>query len=546
VKRKTAFFYVGILTTVLFFAPLNAATSKSELYRKAGQLMWVGYHNLKQLAEIKPAGVVLYGWNLENAREAKSAIEQIHEQETQMGLERSVVALDHEGGRVMRFKSGLSVVPDAAALAATQDPNIVEKISFLMARELKNIGVDINFAPVMDRGDAKSFLENRVWGDDPEKITQMTSAFLEGHLRGGTFPMPKHFPGHGRQALQDAHFLTPINSQSKAQLMQEDLLPFLHAMNDPRTPALMTAHVEMLAFGREPASISKKVLSDFLRRELGYNGFLLSDDLEMGGAGEGARSVDVAELAIKSLKSGVDSVLVVWSREDQLRVRDRIVAAMTTGELSEKLVDEKIAHVQMLKEKVQSTKELSSKNRSLSYDEKKMLVDQAWANSQSWILGNELSVRKLTASKNWTVIAPSGPYEKIWKTFRPHDRFVRVDFSKGDDAKALALLERKNREENPIALITFPLHRDGGEWVRNLTQFFNKNYNSATSNAPILWIHLGTQPVKVSKVEKPRKPFSLVLLNSTLPASLRHFMSVLSSEDPSWNSVSQNFSLYSQ
>lgn len=537
--RMRLFCSAGMLLT------LHVATGKiaevpqlGALKKKAGQLMWVGYHNLEQIKEIQPSGVVFFGWNIKTAKELQQAVKAIREQEKVMGLTRALTALDHEGGRVVRLKRGLSFIPDAAALGATRDTELVEKVSFIMARELKQIGVDINFAPVMDRGDARSFLENRVWGEDTESVTQMTQAFLEGHIRGGAFPFPKHFPGHGPHAFQDTHFIKSVNKQTKEKLLLEDLPPFLQAMRDPRIPAVMTAHVEMQAFDRNPASLSKKVISDFLRKELGYSGFILSDDLEMGSIT--SQSFDVAELAIKSLQSGVDAVLFVWNKADQLRVRDRIVRALMSGELSESDVDQKIARIQKLREKVLQIKYESNKYPAVPIAEKRDTLEQAWVNSQSWVLGTEDQLlRNLKSNEKWTVLMPPGPYAKVWKEFRPQDRLIKADSKRGEYSLLLKFLEKKSKTQHPLVVLTPPLHEDGGEWVRKLSQFFNKSYKDPNSTAPMLWVHMGVLPVKVSRIEKPLKAFSLVHLNSATSQGLRHFLRVLGSRGNSWNSVSQ-------
>lgn len=533
-----------LLSGMLLTSTSRATSEKSteELKRIAGQLMWVGYHNLEQIKEIQPSGIVFFGWNINTAQELQNAVKNIREQEKVMGASRALTAIDHEGGRVMRLKRGLSAVPDAAALGATRDTDLVEKVSFIMARELKNMGVDINFAPVMDRGDARSFLENRIWGSDSTAVTQMTSAFLEGHIRGGTFPFPKHFPGHGPHAFQDSHFIKAVNYQSKEKLLSEDMPPFLQAMGDLRIPALMTAHVEMQAFDRMPASLSKSVLSDFLRKELGYKGFILSDDLEMGSLA--SQSVDVSEVAIQSLVSGVDSVLVVWNQADQLRVRDRIVRALQSGELSEAEVNLKLSRIQTLRQKVLRIKHESLKNPSLSIAQKRDFIEQAWLNSQTWILGSEtnlLNNMDPNSKEPWTVLLPR-LYASTWRKFRAQDKLVITEVDKGEYTQFLNVLESKHKGLNPVVIVSPPLHRDGGEWVKNLSRFFNRSYKDPHHKAPILWIHMGMLPLKVSRIESPKKPFSLVHLNSSTSMSLRQFLRVLGSRANSWNSVSQRYS----
>ncbi len=526
----------------LSFHFLEAQSSLELLQRKAGELLWVGFHSLDQIKNLQPSGVVFFGWNTIDSSQLKKNIQSLKKLESEKGL-RILSAIDHEGGRVQRLKKGLSFIPDAAALAASKDTELAENISFLMSRELYDLGVDINFAPVMDRGNSLNFLANRLWGEDSESITQMTQAFIEGHLRGGTLPFPKHFPGHGMMAFQDAHFLPIKNPESKKSLIDKDLLPFKKVMSDSRLAGMMSAHVEISSLDPKPASLSKKVMTEFLREELGYQGFILSDDLEMTAAREGNKNL--SELVIESLQAGVDAVLIVWSQKEQLLARDRIVKAIQSGELSEKEIDLKISRLKILQRKIYETQNKSLKIPSLSSHEKEELLDQAWTASQEWIIGNQKTFQQWSTplqKTSWHVISPPGAYAKIWKTFRPQDIVQVHNHLKAANQKQLNKLEKKLSQSTPLVFLTPPLHEDGGQWARGITKLLNFAYSNPHSTAPLLWIHMGSNPVKVTQTEKLSKAMSLVLLHSDTTVSLRHFMTMLSSGYQPWKSVSQRSS----
>ncbi len=537
-KKSFYIFACALLFSLNF---LNAESSLEILQKKAGQLLWVGYHSLDQIKNIQPSGVVFYGWNSDDSKQLKKTIQNLRTLEKEKNI-KFLTAIDHEGGKVQRIKKGLSFIPDASALAATKDTELVEKISFLMSRELADLGVDINFAPVMDRGDSLNFLANRVWGEDGEVITRMTQAFINGHLRGGTFPFPKHFPGHGMNAFQDAHFLPIINPESKVSLLDQDLLPFKKVIEDPRLAGMMSAHVEISSLDHKPASLSKKVMTEFLRKELGYEGFILSDDLEMTAAREGNKNL--SELVIESLKAGVDAVLIVWSKKEQLQARDRIVQALQNGELSEEEIDLKISRLQKLQTKISKNQNESLNFASYNTKEKNELLDQAWIASQEWILGSESTFQqwsKPLEQTKWNVIVPPGSYAKTWKSFRPQDSIHIHDHRKGENQALLSLTEKKLSQQTPIAILTPPLHQDAGQWVKGLTRLLNAAYQSPFTKAPILWVHMGSNPVRVPRIENPNKTISLLLLHSGTDTSLRHFMTMLSSNAQTWKSVSPRY-----
>jgi beta-N-acetylhexosaminidase len=539
VKKSFLIFAYAHLFSLNF---LHSQSSLELLQKKAGQLLWVGYHSLDQLKKIQPSGVVFYGWNSENSNQLQKNIQNLRNLEKEKNI-KFLTAIDHEGGKVQRIKKGLSFIPDASALAATKDTDLVEKISFLMSRELADLGVDINFAPVMDRGNSLNFLSNRVWGDDSEAITQMTQSFLEGHIKGGTLPFPKHFPGHGMNAVQDAHFLPIINPESKVSLLDKDLLPFKKVIEDQRLAGMMSAHVEISSLDHKPASLSKKVMTEFLRKELGYEGFILSDDLEMTAAREGNKSL--SELVIESLQAGVDAILIVWSEKEQLQARDRIVQAILKGELSEEEVNLKISRLQKLQLKVLEVQQKSLTNPSLTNIKKNELLDQAWISSQDWIIGSENSFQqwaKPLEKTKWNVIVPPGSYSKIWKEYRPQDNVYIHDHRLGQNKNILNRLQKNLTLETPLVLLTPPLHEDAGQWSKGLTKLLNVAYESPTTTSPVLWVHMGTNPLKTSRLLNPQKKVSLVLLHSATYTSLRHFMAMLSSIDLSWKSVSQRSS----
>ncbi len=536
-------FYVFLIGSHFLLPPtlLFAKSTPSELRDKAGQLLWVGYHSLEQIQKLKPSGVMYFGWNIRTAYELRDSISQLRKLESEKKLPPFITAIDHEGGNVTRLQRGLSYFPDAKALAASNDTELIQNVSYVMGRELRITGVDVNFAPVLDLGDARSFLENRVWGDNAEDVTKFTRAFIAGHLEAGVMPLPKHFPGHGVKAAQDSHFLTPFNPSTYAELKKNDFSPFQKLFSFFNLTALMMAHVELTAIDRQPASLSSRVMHDVLRNRLGYKGLILTDDLEMGALESSTSNNEIPEIAIKSLKSGADSVMIVWSQDLQLKVRDRIVKAMQSGELSELDVDEKILRIKNLKTKIAELKKSTQKVKADVMQNRPELASEAWARSREWILGSEVEMKKQLEehfAMPWLVYLPAS-YKKQWLKVRPQDEVKELsELSKFNEEK---FIKKSNR---PLFMLTPPLHKDKAMGIRSVITQMNKLYKNPLLNTPVIWAHMGAKPIKLKSNSKPSKPFSLVLLNSSTALGLRNFLKMLSSGESTWNSVSQRSSSF--
>jgi beta-N-acetylhexosaminidase len=241
---------------------------KLSLEEKIGQLLFVGVRDETQLKEIKAGGVALFSWNIRNAESARKVIQKIKKIYFEHQLTPTFLGVDHEGGRVIRMRSGVTPIPDPLAIGSTLNTEYAEEIGRLAGKELKNLGFNTNFAPVLDLGNARSFLQNRVWGSDPKIVSQMTLAFIKGLDEMNVLSVAKHFPGHG-SSIVDAHLGRPLVKKSWEELWHWDLWPFRKAI-EANVPAMMTAHAEIPVLTKGPASVSKKILTQLLRQHLGY------------------------------------------------------------------------------------------------------------------------------------------------------------------------------------------------------------------------------------------------------------------------------------
>lgn len=296
------------------------------------------------LAEHPPGGVVLFKRNIRSAGQLRRLNEEIHA--TGAGV-RPIVALDHEGGRVDRLPRPFTHFPPAAVVGAHRDPRLVEAVGRAMGRELRAVGIDLDFAPVLD---VWSNPRNRVIGDrafatEPARVARLGLALARGLARAGVLSCGKHFPGHGA-SVGDSHFVLPRVRRSRRALTAVELLPFARAIR-AGIPALMTAHVVYPALDpRRPATLSSRICRDLLRGRLGFQGILFSDDLEMNAV---AAHSSPARSAVAALRAGCDMLLVCQSLDVARAAMRGVEEAVAKGTLPPGDVASALGRIQALR-----------------------------------------------------------------------------------------------------------------------------------------------------------------------------------------------------
>jgi beta-N-acetylhexosaminidase len=252
-------------------------------------------------------GVILFARNFESPLQVKALTAQIRELRTPALL----IAVDHEGGRVQRFREGFSAIPPMRTLGELWDRDVTvaareaARIGHTIAGELRAHGVDFSFTPVLDVDHGESaVIGDRAFHRNPNAIAHLASALCDGLRAGGMAAVGKHFPGHGHVAA-DSHTELPVDDRPLAGIVADDLVPF-GTLIARGLEAIMPAHVVYSAVDKDPAGFSQKWLREILRGRLGFDGLIFSDDLGMAGAqGVG----DLVARADASVAAGCDMVL---------------------------------------------------------------------------------------------------------------------------------------------------------------------------------------------------------------------------------------------
>jgi beta-N-acetylhexosaminidase len=230
-----------------------------------------------------------------------------------------IVSLDQEGGLVARLRGLVTDLPPMRDLGSLRDARLCADLGEMMGDELASLGFNVDYAPVMDvdTNPENPVIASRAFSDDPDAVAQLAGAFATGLLVAGVVPCVKHFPGHGDTSL-DSHVDLPVLDCNLSRLESVELIPFRGAVR-AGLPLLMTAHIVVSALNPDhPASLSRAIVTDLLRDDMGYQGVVITDDLEMAAV---AQRFSIAERVTLALMAGVDLFLICHTADDQSEAR---------------------------------------------------------------------------------------------------------------------------------------------------------------------------------------------------------------------------------
>lgn len=317
---------------------------------KISQMLMVGFDGrrapdyiLQWLASGRIGGVYLFARNIESPAQVKRLAQSCH----QAAKYPILVGIDQEGGAVARLRAGFSESPGAMALGAAGDARLAEEIAFMLGREMAALGINWNFAPVADIAHNKEnpSIGTRSPGADKDLVRKMVLAQVKGFLRAGVAPTVKHFPGLGNTAI-DTHEALAKATGSLRYLYEEDLIPFLGAIKAD-VPCIMTTHVMYEELdARYPATLSARVIEGLLRTQLGYEGLVCTDCMQMKAIANGWGAGESAVLAVLA---GVDVLLFSHSRAKQEAARAALLHAAETGRIAPERIEQSLACIQAVK-----------------------------------------------------------------------------------------------------------------------------------------------------------------------------------------------------
>ncbi len=291
-------------------------------------------------------GAILFSRNFEDVHGARGLVRMLRELKTPEPL---LLAVDQEGGRVQRLRAPFPELPPMRRLGEIGRKTLALKAGELLADALMALGFHQDYAPVLDvdSNPANPVIGDRSFSNDPSKVARLGAAFIEGLQSRGIAGCGKHFPGHG-DTHQDSHHELPRLAHGRERLDQVELFPFRAAVR-AEVAAIMTAHIVFEALDPSvPATLSEHVLEPILRRELGYQGVIVSDDLEMRAI---ADNYGIEDAAVRAIRAGCDQLLICHQPALIESAHGALVRAVQTGNLAKARLLEAASRVQALKER---------------------------------------------------------------------------------------------------------------------------------------------------------------------------------------------------
>ena len=326
----------------------------ARLRRQVGQLIVSGFLGTSVPVELRAlarefglGGAILFARNIE----APLQVAEIAYDVRQLADEVPPwVSIDQEGGRVQRLRTPCTEWPPLSTLGRSGDSRLTERFARALARELRVVGITLDYAPVLDvdSNPTNPVIGDRAISDDPERAATLGSVIIRTLQSEGIAACGKHFPGHG-DASVDSHQDLPVVSHDLARLRGVEFVPFRAAIAAD-VAAIMVAHVSYLELDEEMlATLSSRVVTGVLRRELGFNGLIVTDDMDMGAI---ANYYDAVDASVKAVAAGCDMLLLCGADPaGQVEIIEGLIHALEEGSLPEQRVEDALSRQRYAKER---------------------------------------------------------------------------------------------------------------------------------------------------------------------------------------------------
>jgi len=316
---------------------------------KIGQLIIGGYDNIAEIlpviCENKLGGVILYKKNIRSVSQTIRDINTLKES-NRLNKIPIFISIDQEGGKVSRLPEEMGIYESALSIGNRNDPAYAFNFGSKTAKTLKQLGFNLNFAPIMDiySNPQNTIIADRSFGITPERVSRIGLQVLKGLGSENIISTVKHFPGHG-DTETDSHLALPVVNKSLAELNNFEFKPFVEAIQND-VDMIMIAHIVLSKVDFLPSSLSSEVVTNILRKQLGYKGVIITDDITMGAITE---NYTISEAAVKAVNAGCDIVFVAQGTRNSVLVLNSLKSALQNGQLTEQRLDESVYRILSLK-----------------------------------------------------------------------------------------------------------------------------------------------------------------------------------------------------
>jgi len=320
-----------------------------DLDEKLGQMIMGGYDNVHEIlpiiSENKLGGVILFKKNISSVSQTIKDIQSLKESNSQNEVP-IYISVDQEGGRISRLPSEMGTFESALSIGNRDDPTYAFNTGVRTAKAIKVLGFNLNFAPVLDifSNSKNTVIADRAFGTTPDRVSKVGIQVLKGLRSENIIPTAKHFPGHGDTEI-DSHLGLPVVNKSIDELNKFEFKPFIAAI-ETNVEMMMIAHIKLSKVDDLPSSLSYKVVTDILRKQLGFKGVIITDDITMQAI---TQNYSISDASIKAVTAGCDIVLVAQGEQNSVLVLNALKAAVENGQLTEQRINESVYKIISLK-----------------------------------------------------------------------------------------------------------------------------------------------------------------------------------------------------
>lgn len=432
--------------------------------------------------DFKIGGIILLGRNIQNPEQIASTLNELQER-SDLPL---FISADQEGGLITRMKHPFTTFPGNMAIGATRSADFARESAKVIARELIAVGVNMNFAPCVDvnNNPLNPIIGIRSFSESPELVSELGIAAIEGFESLGVLACVKHFPGHGDTST-DTHFSLPSISYRRKRLDAVELKPF-KATIDHGVAMVMSSHIFFTALdSKYPATLSYKVITNLLRNEMGFDGLIATDCMEMKAI---ADNYSISDATVLAVKAGSDILLACHTLEVQAQIRTALLKAVESGEISENRIDESVERILSAKKRFRLEErrltDLRSIRQSVGTETNKGL-EREIAEKAVTILRNEKSLLPLKlGNTDQILVAGLHPATEqlaaALRKYHPNTRLARI--SNEPTEKELAQVKGLIKQSKVVVLTTCPSE----PWTRALVKEYAQT--SSTNGKPAVII----------------------------------------------------------
>ena len=406
------------------------------LNEKIGQLLLIGIKGYilseemkSMIKEYKFGNFILFAYNIKDLNQLENLTRDIHNEVIKSLGIIPFIAIDQEGGIILRIKDKHTYYPGSMTLASTNISN-AEKIGHMMGRDLLSLGINMNLAPVLDvnNNPKNPIIGIRSYSDNPETVSKFGNSLIKGMQEEGIIATCKHFPGHGDVEM-DSHLGLPKLNFDISRMDKIELKPFKDAINNG-VKNIMTAHIIFKEIDNEnPATLSENILKGILRNKLKYNGIITSDCMEMKAISEG---ITTSIGAMKGLKAGIDLVCISHSKDKQINSINEIKKAIDDNYINIEEIDEKVQRILKIKRQlyeVMNQKFFNNKeNLNIFNDDNNCkIIQNILDSSLTYVDGKKLELKG----------------KILLYSCKPYIANIKEDSTKGDEENIIYLINKE-------------------------------------------------------------------------------------------------------